>query len=162
MFELTVPDLYLRYPVYLPHKLHAGLLFECQITPKFSIVDFQQHKLWHTISNNIEVYKEQVLRTKKIPYRAVKFEAGEENRIIHESLHWMKTLSLPSWYPKRTPLPGCSDCESNVTIALRPVVTTKATLTLPSRYSAITFASSCRSPSKTLTTSSFPIAMSRA
>ena len=78
---------YLRYPVYLPHKLHAGLLFECQITPKFSIVDFQQHKLWHTISNNIEVYKEQVLRTKKIPYRAVKFEAGEENRIIHESLH---------------------------------------------------------------------------
>ena len=74
----------------------------------------------------------------------------------------MKNPSLPSWYPKRTPLPGCSDCESNVTIALRPVVTTNATSMMSWRYSAITLASSCRSPLKILTTSFLPIAMSSA
>ena len=31
-----------------------------------------------TISYNIEVYEEPVLRTKKIPHSAAKFEAGEE------------------------------------------------------------------------------------
>ena len=39
-----------------------------------------------TLSNNIEVYEEPVPWTKKIIHRAVKFEAGEENRIVNESL----------------------------------------------------------------------------
>ena len=30
-----------------------------------------------------------VSQTKKNPHFAVKFEAGEENRIVHESLHWL-------------------------------------------------------------------------
>ena len=38
------------------------------------------------ISNNIKVYDEPVPRTKKIPHRAVKFEAGEENGIVYERL----------------------------------------------------------------------------
>ena len=39
------------------------------------------------ISNNIEFCKEPMSWTKKIPHRAFKSEAGEENRIIvHESL----------------------------------------------------------------------------
>ena len=35
---------------------------------------------------NTEVSEEPVSRTKKIPQRSVKFGAGEENRIVHESL----------------------------------------------------------------------------
>ena len=49
-----------------------------------------QYKLLYTISNNIDVYGEPVPRTKKVHYRAVKFEACEENRIISESLYWHK------------------------------------------------------------------------
>ena len=45
-----------------------------------------QYKLLYIILNNTEVYKEPVPRTKKIPCFAVKFEAGEENSIIHECL----------------------------------------------------------------------------
>ena len=41
-------------------------------------------KLLYTISNNIEVYKESVPQTKNISHCAVKFEASEENRIVHE------------------------------------------------------------------------------
>ena len=41
-----------------------------------------QYKLLYTISNNIEVFEKPVPRTKEIPHRAVKFEAGEENRIV--------------------------------------------------------------------------------
>ena len=40
-----------------------------------------QYKNLYTISNNIEVYEDQVWRTKKIPHCAVKFESGKENRI---------------------------------------------------------------------------------
>ena len=40
-----------------------------------------------TISNNIEVYENPVARTKKILHYAAKFEAGEEKRIVHESLY---------------------------------------------------------------------------
>ena len=39
-----------------------------------------------TISNNIEVYEAPVPLTKKLSHCAVKFKAGEENRILHESL----------------------------------------------------------------------------
>ena len=39
------------------------------------------YKKLHPISNNIEVYGDQVWRTKKIPHCAVKFEASKENRI---------------------------------------------------------------------------------
>ena len=46
-----------------------------------------QYKLLYTILNNIEVYEEPVPRTKKIPHCAVRFEAGEENSIIHECLY---------------------------------------------------------------------------
>ena len=42
------------------------------------------------ISNNIEVYKDPVPRAKKIPYGADKLEAREENRIVYESLYWLK------------------------------------------------------------------------
>ena len=45
-----------------------------------------QYKLLYTILNNIEVCEEPVLRKKKIFQCAVKFEAGEENRIVYESL----------------------------------------------------------------------------
>ena len=38
------------------------------------------------ISNNVKVYQEPVQRTKKIPHCAVKFEAGEENRIVYERI----------------------------------------------------------------------------
>ena len=48
----------------------------------------EQYKRLHTISNNTEVYEDSVPWTKKIPHRAVKFEAGEENRIKYESLYW--------------------------------------------------------------------------
>ena len=41
-----------------------------------------QYKLLYTISNNIEVYSEPVPWTKIISHRAVKFQAGEENRIV--------------------------------------------------------------------------------
>ena len=45
-----------------------------------------QYKLSYTVSNNIVVYEEPVSRAKKMPQCAVKFEAGEENRIVYESL----------------------------------------------------------------------------
>ena len=41
----------------------------------------RQYRNLYTILNNIDVYEEQVGRTKKIPHCAVKFEAGKENRI---------------------------------------------------------------------------------
>ena len=46
-----------------------------------------QYKFLYTILNNIKVYEEPVPRTKNIPHREVKFEAGEENRIVYESLY---------------------------------------------------------------------------
>ena len=61
-------------------KIRLGLSF--QKKPKNSC----QYKLLCTISNNIEVYEEPVPWTNKIPHCAVEFEAGEENRIVHESL----------------------------------------------------------------------------
>ena len=48
-----------------------------------------QYKLSYTVSNNIEVYEEPVPRAKKTPHCAANFEAGEENRIVYESLSWM-------------------------------------------------------------------------
>ena len=47
-----------------------------------------QYKFLYTISINIEVYEDLVQRIQKIPYFAFKFEAGEENRIVYESLYW--------------------------------------------------------------------------
>ena len=41
-----------------------------------------QYKILYTISNNIEVYEESGPRTKKPSHNAVKFEAGEVNRIL--------------------------------------------------------------------------------
>ena len=41
-----------------------------------------QYRLLYTISNSIEKYEEPVPRRKKIPHHAVKFEAGEGNRIV--------------------------------------------------------------------------------
>ena len=69
--------------------LHKEAFFNQRKKSKFSLTKFQ-HKLLYTISNNIEVYEESVPRTKKIPHCAVKFEAGEENRIVHvyRSLYW--------------------------------------------------------------------------
>ena len=49
-------------------------------------VESCQYKLLNTILNGIEVYEEPVARTKKVPHWALNFEAGEENRILHESL----------------------------------------------------------------------------
>ena len=46
-----------------------------------------QYKLLYIIWNNIEVYEEPVSRNKKILHHAVKFEAGEENRNVYESLY---------------------------------------------------------------------------
>ena len=46
-----------------------------------------QYGFWYTILNNIEVYEEPVPWTKNAPYCAVKFEAGEKNRIVYESLY---------------------------------------------------------------------------
>ena len=46
-----------------------------------------QYKLLYAISNIIEVYEEPVPWTKKIPDHVVKFEAGEEDRIVHQSLY---------------------------------------------------------------------------
>ena len=43
---------------------------------------YLQYKHLCTISNNIEVYDDPVPRTKEITHHAVKFEAGEENRIV--------------------------------------------------------------------------------
>ena len=48
----------------------------------------RQYKLFNTISNSTEVYEEPVTRTEKIPHYAVTFEAGEENKIVYESLYW--------------------------------------------------------------------------
>ena len=44
--------------------------------------------------NDIEAYEESVPWTKKIPLRAVKFEAGEENRIVYESLFCYSANSM--------------------------------------------------------------------
>ena len=62
------------------------------VQPKFVSVDppllpIRQYKLLCTILNNIEVYNEPVPRTKKPSYAAVKFEVGEEDRIVYESLY---------------------------------------------------------------------------
>ena len=35
----------------------------------------------------MEIYEQSLPQTKSIPHCAVKFEAGEETRIVHESLH---------------------------------------------------------------------------
>ena len=51
--------------------------------------NLNQYKLSYTVSNNIVVYEEPVSRANKIPLCAVKFEAGEENRIVYESLCWL-------------------------------------------------------------------------
>ena len=48
-----------------------------------------QYKSLYLNSNNIEVDEEPVSQLKKIPHCAVKYEAGEENRIVYESLYWM-------------------------------------------------------------------------
>ena len=45
-----------------------------------------------TISNNIEVYEDPVPRTKKIHDCAVKFEAGEEKRIVQEILYCLRQM----------------------------------------------------------------------
>ena len=45
-----------------------------------------QCRILYRILNNIDVYEEPILRTKKVQYYAVEFEASEENRIVHESL----------------------------------------------------------------------------
>ena len=37
-------------------------------------------------SNSVEVYEEPMPKIKKIPNHAVKFEAGEENRIIKQEI----------------------------------------------------------------------------
>ena len=50
----------------------------------------EHYKKLYPISNNIEVYGDQVWRTKKIPHCAVKFEAGKENRIGTVFLFWSK------------------------------------------------------------------------
>ena len=47
-----------------------------------------QDKLLYIISHNIEVYEKPVLQTKKIPHRAAKFKAGEENGIEYGSLYY--------------------------------------------------------------------------
>ena len=52
----------------------------------------EHYKKLYPISNNIEVYGDQVWRTKKIPHCSVKFEAGKENRI--------GTVFLFCWYSK--------------------------------------------------------------
>ena len=41
----------------------------------------------YRISDNMEIYEQSLQQTKRIPHCAVKFEAGEETRIVHESLH---------------------------------------------------------------------------
>ena len=45
-----------------------------------------QYKFLYAI--DIEVYEEPVPRTMKIPNCAVKFEAGEEKRIVYENFYW--------------------------------------------------------------------------
>ena len=58
----------------------------------------KQHKLLFSISNNIGVYEEPVLQIKKIPHHAVKFETGEEKRIVYESLYWnFKQICGQKW-----------------------------------------------------------------
>ena len=49
---------------------------------------FAQHtiKTLVIISNKIETHEEPVKWAEKIPCRTVKFEAGEENRIVYEHL----------------------------------------------------------------------------
>ena len=56
------------------------LVFFVQVFFQFGIPEGHQYKFLGIISNNIEVYEEPVPRTKKIPHRAIKFKAGEENR----------------------------------------------------------------------------------
>ena len=46
-----------------------------------------QYKLLYTISNNSEVNEKPASRTKKILHCAVEFMAGEENRIVYDSLY---------------------------------------------------------------------------
>ena len=58
-----------------------------------------QYRNLYTISNNIEVYEEQVLRTKKIPRYAVKFESGKENRIDAKFLYCVDFLTFTLKYP---------------------------------------------------------------
>ena len=43
------------------------------------------------MSKNIEVYEEPVPATKKISHRTDKLKAGEENRIVFESLYWTRS-----------------------------------------------------------------------
>ena len=56
-------------------------------------------QLLFLISNNIKVYEKPVPRTKKIPHYAVEFEAGEENRIVYESLGCVTTNYRQIWRP---------------------------------------------------------------
>ena len=62
----------------------------------------QQYKLLDITLDNIEVYQEPVARIKRIPHRAYKFEAGEENRIVNESLCCVndKSSKLREWKEK--------------------------------------------------------------
>ena len=69
-----------------------------------------QYKLLCTISNNIEVNEDTVPRTKKIPYCAVKFEASEEKRIVHESLYCCTQVGNINW----TIVAGNDDTEDGV------------------------------------------------
>ena len=65
------------------------------ITPFTAYVDRHcelQYKLCYTISNNIEIYEEPIPSTKKIPPCVVKFEIGEENRIVQENVYCLYTF----------------------------------------------------------------------
>ena len=46
-----------------------------------------QYKLLYIISNNNEIYEVPVKQTNKLPHCVVKFEAGEENRIVQKGLY---------------------------------------------------------------------------
>ena len=65
--------------VYVRHSRFRQIYFPFEPEKSFKIT--LHYKKLYPISNNIEVYGEQVWRTKKIPHCAVKFEAGKENRI---------------------------------------------------------------------------------
>ena len=62
----------------------------------------QQYKLLYITLDNIDVYEDPEPRTRKFTHCAVKFEAGEENRIVIESLYCVndKSSKLREWKEK--------------------------------------------------------------
>ena len=83
--------------------IHCEIPVSRQYTFEFSMIIFssptyQQYKLLHTIFKEYWIGS-QFHRQMKIPHCAIKFETGEENRIVYQTLYW----SLKIYFTRNLP-----------------------------------------------------------